>query len=1457
MNGSPRERAPDPTVASGGTATREADGDASWQDLGDALWLAAAWRRAGHTSSGGTESGPEQTPGGRSDMPADVPAPPVERGAPETVPAASTQPDVDVRDLALRSVETVTTGRPDAVVPHGPGPARRVLPLSLAKALRGLGRRVPSRHGHRLDEPRTAENGLIDGLWIPYVEPAQERAFDLMLLVDDAPTMPVWAATVGRLADEAVHSGAFRNVRTVDIALPEGASPVLRWPGNREADPAELLDGRGARLFLVVTDGLAPGWAERGADELLGRLSAAGPTALVHLLPPYLRHRSSVYPFRARLDAAGFGALNRHLHCHPPHGVPEHARALPDSGDGSVAVPVLSLRPGSFRAWVDLVTGERGVRRALPVVLAGAMAKGVSTPGLRAPRADGPRAAADAVRRFVSLASPLARQLAVLLAVAPMRFDIIEELRGQAFPESRPDHLAEIMMGGLIDWERDGEDGPDFADGVREALLATSSRNQLARAVGMLADSRAGRTQGIRLRAALRDPVRAALPDGESGPAWLRIELAVLRALGGLPYRRRAARLSGATRHSEGAAPEEHRDPDEHRAPDERREDDKEAYAVNDRAPALRSRPTVPPGGSVSPTTPADVDQDARRADERMEVTAPELRFVRSGQPKIMGNVPPKNPNFTGRESLLAAVERQLGEDETTAVLPHALHGMGGVGKSQIAVEYVYRHSGEFNVIWWIPAEQENLILGALADLARSLGLEVGPQANAAVPAVREALRTGKPFDNWLLVFDNAENIEAVRSYFPNGGPGKIIITSRNREWERVATPLSVDVFDREESVALLQRRARGLSTRDADRLAAALGDLPLAVEQAGAWHAATGMPVDEYLGLLEERRPEILELDPSPDYPLPVAAVWDISLGRLSQDNPAARQLLEICACMAPEPIPLNLFRGGRNIQITPQLDPVLRDPLLLARATRDLSKLSLVRLDHKTGTLQMHRLMQNVIVARMDPQERETMTRAAHLLLTTAKPGAPASPDQWPAYQAILPHVIASGAVESSDAWVRDLVYDMVFFLYYWGAHESGAAQARLAWSAWRTQSGDEDLHVIRITKLLGFYLRLLGRSDEAVVHNERALAISRGADIPDEELIDSMWQMAGALRHQGEFREARELAQEAFNRASDLFGPEDPTTLSAAHDYCVSLRLNGDFAGAREIDEETTRQRELLYGPVNGLTLNTLNGLAIDMREGGDYLGARALQESTYEPYATHFGEANAATIRAALNLAVCRRRAGVTEGGAALAEQTLDRFTTRYGLNNTDALGAAIHTMVERRLNGDLAGSRELGEQTLNAYRKVLRDHHPYTQFAKVNLAATLRALGDMSRAQTLDSQAVESLRSTLGDSHISTLTAMMCQANDSYARLDFAGAEAVDADVLPKLTESAGPSHPVTLACTANLSLDRRGLGESEDADRLNAAAVAGLARLLGESHPWHTAARLHQRIECDITPLPM
>ncbi|WP_260610303.1 FxSxx-COOH system tetratricopeptide repeat protein, partial [Streptomyces sp. WAC06614] len=1437
-------------------------------------------RRAAPTPSPGTP-GDGAPRGGTAQDPDDA------TGAPGVLASAPRSDRPGEEDRADPQVP----GAPDGdglavpVVPVAPATrrVRRPAPLRLAKALHRLSRSLPARHRKELDEERTARYGISDNLWVPYLRPATEKAFDLVLLVDAAPTMRIWQQRVGAIAVEAARSGAFRDVRTVRLELPVTGRARLRWPGEGTGDPAEVIDARGSRVHLLVTDGLAHGWAGPAADDLLVRLARSGPTALVHLLPTYLWHRSSAAPYRAELEAGGFGAPNTRIGHGMGHEDPARELLWRADDKPRVPVPVLSLKPESFTVWAELVAGELGVRRTLPFLLAGTLAEGRPTPGLRPPRHDGPgsgtttvaQVAQDAVRRFFSLATPTARRLATHLAALPFEFELIEELRDRAVPEAGPGHVAEVLMGGLIDWEGPGVDGrPDFAEGIREALLATGTRSQLARTVSLFADLPSARGRGVRLWAALQDPEHTALPEPtDADQPWLRAELAVLKALSG-PYARRADRVlaavgaapPGAAAAGAGAAAGPASGPGPSgAAPDSRTAASGSGPPAAPDLPHEGIRPQeipVPanddasPGAHVPAITTDPADPAVRKADPNMDTKSQTL-FVRSGQPRVMGNVPPKNPNFTGRESLLAAVESQLRSDETAAVLPHALHGMGGVGKSQLAIEYIYRHSHEYNVIWWIPAERESLILGALVDLARALNLEVGPQANTAVPAVREALRTGRPHENWLLVFDNAEDIETVRGYFPTGGPGKIIVTSRNRDWERVAAPLTVNVFEREESIALLQRRARDLSYEDADRLAEALGDLPLAIEQGGAWHAATGMPVSEYLNLLDQRRPGILELDPSPDYPVSVAAAWNISLDQLADSNPAARQLLEICSCMAPEPIPLSILRGTRNVDITPELDPVLRDPVLLARATRDLSKLSLIKLDHKNGTLHIHRLMQAVLAAGLDESRTEDLRRAAHMLLATAKPGAPTAPDQWPAYQALLPHVMASGAVRTSDPWGRELVQSIVLYLYYWGAHETAADVAREAWTAWTDQSGEENQQVLVMGKLLAFLLLQTGDVPQALELSQKVLEISRRDSVPEEDLIDSMTQMAGALRYKGDFFAARALDEEADSRARDLFGPEEPPTLLAAHGYGVTLRACGQFVAARELDEETARQWDIVYGATNGLTLNTMNGLAIDIRESGDYPAARVMQEETYRIYRTVFGEDNAATIRAARNLAVCRRRDGALAEASDLTEETLERFTLRYGATYPDTLAVAANATVDRRLRGDFTASRELGQQTLERYRATLGPRHAFTLITMTNLAATLRALGEVAEAEALDQESTATFREVLGEMHPFTLTAVMGLANNHYAKLDFDAARAVDEENLPKFVRACGPDHPLTLSCRANLALDLRGLGRIQEADELNADAVEGMTRVLGPDHPWLISARLHQRIECDIAPMPL
>jgi hypothetical protein len=1288
---------------------------------------------------------------------------------------------------------------------------------------------VESRLELLLDEELTAERMVADELWIPLLRPGRARAFDLVVLVDDGPTMAIWQQEAAVLSTAAEHSGAFRSLRTVRLNVPGAGTPTLRWsPAGRTADLREIVDGGRDRVFLIVTDGLGPGWAAPAADDLLQLLGHAGPTALLHLLPPHLRHRSSLHPHDAVLESGGFGAPNPVLLLGPPPGGPDPLRPLPQVGGAHLAVPVLSMKPGSLAAWADLVVGERGVRRALPAVVAGSLHKGKPAPGLRPPRF--PRAAHDAVRTILTLATPSARRLAAHLAAVPFEFDLIQQLRGRMMPDTTAEHLAEILMGGLIDWDDADAGRPEFADGVRQALLATTTRTQLARVIGTLAELPAAGEQGTALRAALYDPWGAALPDpGARG--WHQSELVVMRALGGV-HAQRARRIQDAGAPAADAVVGAGVGT---------------GAVVGPPPPAERLRTDAPP----EPGEPAG---------EAVAMSSGTEGTERSPAPAVTVNVPPRNPGFVGRADRLRALADRLATQDTVCLLPDAAHGSGAVGTSELALEYVYRHLPDYDLVCWIPAERDGLVLTALADLAAALGVDDADRGalsvGSAAPAVLQALRTGTPFRRWLLVFDNAEDIEAVRRHLPAGGRGKVLVTSRNRAWEREAAPMTLSVLEREESVVLLRNHVPALPAEDADRLAEALGDQPLALEQAGAWLKETGLGTDACLGLLRRHLAAVGALDPDPGRPAVLAAAWGMSLEWLEKTHPDARRLLDRCAVMAPEPIPSGLLHAGRPGGATPEED-LPGDPVEQVRAVRALRRLALARVDHRTHTLRLHRLLRTLLLARMTTEHRERTRETAHRLLAAARPGHYAVPREWPAYWSLLPHVLASQAVTSTDPRVRAFVHDTVRFLHHRGDLKGATALGEQARTAWLTASGEENGEVVGVTKTYAMLLRRTGRIAESAPLAENALGVSRRIAADSEELVDSLCELADTRRHQGRFQEARDLGEEATELARSLFGDEAPPALRATHSWGAGLRLCGQYALALPLDQENARRCGLLFRSGDPLTFESLNAVGVDMRESGDYPGARVFQEDLYRWARSELGEGHPLTLRTAGHLAVCRRRDGALAEAALLSEETLGRCTARYGPDDLESLSAAIGAAVDRRLAGDLDRSRRLDETTAQRLAARLGEDHLCTLVARAHLAAGMRASGLVDQARETEDEVSHRLETTLGPCHTATLTLAIGRANTAYMNLEFERAYEIDQANLSLLAQVVGERHPLKLSCAANLALDLRVLGRGAEADALEHAAVKGFSTVVRAGHPWLAAARQRRRIECDLAYMPL
>ncbi|MGH3812627.1 MAG: FxSxx-COOH system tetratricopeptide repeat protein, partial [Pseudonocardiaceae bacterium] len=576
-------------------------------------------------------------------------------------------------------------------------------------------------------------------------------------------------------------------------------------------------------------------------------------------------------------------------------------------------------------------------------------------------------------------------------------------------------------------------------------------------------------------------------------------------------------------------------------------------------------------------------------------------------------NVGPRNPGFVGRDATLVQLRERLRSGGTAAV--QVLHGVGGVGKTQVATEYAYRYAGAYDVAWWVSAEDSSLIGEQYAALAVELGL-IPPQADtvSAVGALRAYLRS---HGRWLLVLDNAESPRDLRDWLA-AGPGHTLITSRNPGRGELAAQVEVDVLPRPESMELIHISLPGVSDAEADRLAVALGDLPLALTQAAGFLAETGISVDHYLGLLETRADELLEQSPPESHPLSLAAAIRVSTDRLAEVDPAALALVRIGAFFATEPIPADVLT--RPIAVTGHSQPpelkvltaAVASPVAAHRSLGRVGNYGLARIDRG---LQLHRLTQAVLRDQLTAEDIAAYRAYAQALLVAADPGDERDPACWPGWARILPHLMATDPATSPSPDLRDLAFRAAWYMYNRSESYPGRDLAEHLHRQWREQLGPDDPHTLRVAYILARFLIDVGSYSQARQLGEDTLTRCRrvlGEDHPDT--LYAAHYFAECLHEVGAFEQARQLNVDTLTRRRRVLGDDHIDPQRTAHNLACDLRELGEVAAARQLHEDGLAYRRRMLGEDHPLTINTASELGHDLHALGEVEEARRLHEDT---------------------------------------------------------------------------------------------------------------------------------------------------------------------------------------------------------------------------------------------------
>lgn len=639
--------------------------------------------------------------------------------------------------------------------------------------------------------------------------------------------------------------------------------------------------------------------------------------------------------------------------------------------------------------------------------------------------------------------------------------------------------------------------------------------------------------------------------------------------------------------------------------------------------------------------------------------------------PRIWNIPHNRNLNFTGREDVLRKLSA-LSNDNQASPPIQVVHGLGGVGKTQIAVEYAYRNMNEYEVVWWMRAEENSTLAADFAHLAVELNL---PEKDAQdqrviVDAVRKWLGHN---GDWLIVFDNAQSADDLRDYVPQGGSGRALVTSRNPNWTGAASSFSLDVLTKDEAIAFILKRTGQVS--DADMLAEVLGYLPLALEQAGAYIEETGKSIAQYLQLFKKYQIELLGRgNVSTLYPATVRTTWQVSFQAAMAECPIVHGVLGLIGFLAPDKIPRSLLASIVEISTSPEDRSSLE--LHIDAAVASLRRYSLV--DVVNNEVSIHRL---VLAICRDTFKSLAQNLAAGVvgIINSVFPIESEDPRRWSETSALLPHALAAirYAEDLNQVTYKasELLNKIQFYFIGRGENRDAKVQLEHALRIVISIYGEDSTHVADMRTNLSVVCHYLGDDTTALEHIAKALRTNRrerGNSHPSiGALLNTLGLIASAGGHAEEalkrYIEAKEIAEKHFGSNDLRFA------ITLDNIGCVLIELNRidealeHFKLAQKVVEDSR-------GPEHPQLINLFRHISNVYAIKGRFSKALTKARQALQMTLRYFDEKHPSVGTARLNLGIVLLSLSDFRSARKEITQAVDTLRESTGDNSSETLRA---------------------------------------------------------------------------------------------------------------------------------------------------------------------------------------